>query len=503
MAKLDELWDPVPRRLIADMRSEKWTAERPAPDLVGWLWAFRQMDDGSMPSTRDLTTYTAWGNRKAGRVLNEAMESWKMWSGKHAERQAPHGATKRITSAPPAHHLCTTPAPPAHLSESVVVDTVEDERITSAPPAHHLCTTPAPPAHRRARSFLRKESDTTVQGEESGSPDLVPSPPPAEPSGSPADLWSKAADLAEGAGLSEMETPTADPEAWRAFEEFQPSSDAYVFDDAEPVAVIEQPSDPRQIESPDHDSFDPASMVLPRTVGANPQRYTLHAVNADAKATPDVASTSPAQPFDPIEEFATPSPPPSASPAARPRGLSSEGAPEPVAPPQSAPSLFGRTDAAPMPSEPAKAPPRARKATAANKAADALAVYAAWRVYHPRAAETPTPDTLRTLGRILTEAGGLDGALLLMEWVHLGTCERARQLRGEAPWPDGRRTVYTDLGSLSRHVAGRLEMARSWKEGATDKDSGLNVINLQPHTYRGPPNRTTRDIDFYKALELI
>jgi hypothetical protein len=93
--------------------------------------------------------------------------------------------------------------------------------------------------------------------------------------------------------------------------------------------------------------------------------------------------------------------------------------------------------------------------------------------------------------------------MLLMEWAHVGTCERARQLRGEHPWPDGRRTVYTDLGSLSRHVAGRLEMARSWKEGATDKDSGLNVINLQPHTYRGPPNRTTRDIDFYKALELI
>jgi hypothetical protein len=388
------------------------------------------------------------------------MESWKMWSGKHAERQAPHGATKRITSAPPAHHLCTTRAPPAHLSESVVVDTVEDERITSAPPAHHLCTTPAPPAHRRARSFLRKESDTTAQGEESGSPDLVPSPPPAEPSGFPADIWSRAADLAEGAGLSEMETPTADPEAWRAFEEFQPSSDAYVFEDAEPVGAYEQPSDPRQIESP-------------------------------------------AQPFDPIEEFATPSPPPSASPAARPRGLSSEGAPGPAGGPQDAPSLFGRTDTAPEASAPAKAPPRARKATAADKAADALAVYGAWRVYHPRAAETPTPDTVKTLGRLLIEAGGLDGAMLLMEWAHVGTCERARQLRGEHPWPDGRRTVYTDLGSLSRHVAGRLEMARSWKEGATDKDSGLNVINLQPHTYRGPPNRTTRDIDFYKALELI
>jgi hypothetical protein len=72
-----------------------------------------------------------------------------------------------------------------------------------------------------------------------------------------------------------------------------------------------------------------------------------------------------------------------------------------------------------------------------------------------------------------------------------------------APWPDRRLKALWDLESLSRHVAGRLEMARSWKDGATDKDSGLNVINLPPPAYRSPPNRTTRDIDFYKALELI
>ena len=308
---------------------------------------------------------------------------------------------------------------------------------------HKILTPDAQDPHAvrtRARDqfFTGAQAQSTGTGERA--PDLVPSPPPAKPSGSPDDLRSKAADL-------------ADPEAWRASEEFEPSTNAYVFDDADPVGASEHPSDPRQIESP--------------------------------------ATRAPEAPPKDLR----PSPP-------HPPG-NGEGAPGDATAPQSAPSLFGRTDTAPEASAPAKAPPRARKATAADKAADALAVYAAWRVYHPRAAETPTPDATKLLGRLLIEAGGLDGALLLMEWAHVGTCERARQLRGEAPWPDGRRTVYTDLGSLSRHVAGRLEMARSWKEGATDKDSGLNVINLPPPSYRGPPNRTTRDIDFYKALELI
>jgi hypothetical protein len=226
-----------------------------------------------------------------------------------------------------------------------------------------------------------------------------------------------------------------------------------VFDDADPVGASEQPSDPRQIESP-------------------------------ATRAPE----APPKDFRP-----SPTHPPG----------NGEGAPGGATAPQSAPSLFGRTDAAPTPSEPAKAPPRARKATAADKAADALAVYGAWRVYHPRAAETPTPGTLRALGSLLTEAGSREDALLLIEWAHVGTCERARQIQGVAPWPDRRLKALWDLESLSRHVAGRLEMARSWKDGATDKDSGLNVINLPPPAYRSPPNRTTRDIDFYKALELI
>jgi len=493
MAKLDELWDPVPRRLIADLRTEQWTTERPASNVDAWVWAFRQIDEGAVPSVRDLCAFAGWGNRRAARMLDEVIAGWNEWSGKQAARQEQHHARKRIYSAPTAHLPRTSSAPPTHLSESVKAEIVEEERTSSAPPQHLPRTSSASTPHRRARSSLREESDTKATGEESGSPDLVPSPPPAEPSGSPADLWSKAADLAEGGSpRAEIEPPSADPEAWRASEEFQPSTNAYVFDDAEPVGASEQPSDPRQIESPDHDSFDPASMVLPRTVGANPQRYTLHAVKADAKATPDVASTSPAD-ERPSPERSSNVHPATRAPEAPPQGPrpsptrqgNGEGDPGGATVAQDAPSLFGRTDTAHEASAPAKAPQRARKATAADKAADALAVYGAWRVYHPRAAETPTPDATKLLGRLLVEAGGLDGALLLMEWAHVGTCERARQLRGEHPWPDGRRTVYTDLGSLSRHVASRLEMAHDWKDRSTDKDTGLKVLHV-PETPRVP-----------------
>lgn len=442
MAKLDELWDPVPRRLIADLRTEKWTTERPASNVDAWVWAFRQIDEGAVPSVRDLCAFTGWGNRRAARMLDEVIAGWNEWSGKQAARQEQHHARKRIYSAPTPRLQRTFSAPTPHLSESVVDDIVDEGRTYSASTPHLPRTSSASTPHRRARSLFRKESDTTEQGEESGSPNLVPSPPPAEPSGS-SERWTQAAEFIE-----------ADPEAWRASEEFQPSSDDYVFDDADQRDIIEQPSDPRQIESP-------------------------------------------AQPFDPIEG-STPSPPPSASPAARPRGLSGEGDPSPASAPQSAPSIFGRTDTAPEPSAPATAPPRLRKPLNSTKAADALAVYAAWRVYHPRAAEAPTPDAGKVLGRILIEAGGLDGALLLMEWAHLGTCERARQLRGEAPWPDGRRTVYTDLGSLSRHIASRLEMARDWKDKSTDKDTGLKVLHV-PET----PRASFRGRDTTNAMNIL
>jgi hypothetical protein len=280
-----------------------------------------------------------------------------------------------------------------------------------------------------------------------------------------------------------METPAADPEAWRASEEFQPSTNAYVFEDAGQHGVTEQTSDPRQIESP----ATRAPEAPPKGSRPSPTRS-----QGNGEGAPPLDGATFAQLVDEGQELR------------REFDRAARGIVGPRAATGPAQGALWGSEASgaplppPPPPEPARAPPRARKATAADKAADALAVYGAWRAYHPRAAETPTPDATKLLGRLLIEAGGLDGAMLLMEWAHVGTCERARQLRGEHPWPDGRRTVYTDLGSLSRHVASRLEMAHDWKDKSTDKDTGLKVLHV-PET----PRASFRGRDTTNAMNIL
>ena len=190
-----------------------------------------------------------------------------------------------------------------------------------------------------------------------------------------------------------------------------------------------------------------------------------------------------------------PSPPLSASPAAHPQGISGEGSQRSTQAPLWPQGSAEPTRAAPTP--PAapnapQAPQRRRKSPPADPSAGEL--YRAWRTHHPRAPEAPTPDTARTLGRLLVEAGGLSDALLLVEWAHTGTCERARQLQGAEPWPDGRLKALTDLESLSRHVAGRLEMARRWRERSTDPATGLRVIEAPPQRATLRSRASTADL---------
>lgn len=62
----------------------------------------------------------------------------------------------------------------------------------------------------------------------------------------------------------------------------------------------------------------------------------------------------------------------------------------------------------------------------------------------------------------MTEAGTLDAAALYLDWIHEADDERARQVRGEAPWPDGRLTVMLSLEELARKVGSRLPHAEAW-----------------------------------------
>jgi hypothetical protein len=284
--------------------------------------------------------------------------------------------------------------------------------------------------------------------------------PPAEPSGIPSGLWMDAAE--EAAVDYRPPVEEMDPDGWRddppssGTGGFQPSSDDYVFDDAHHDGITEQPSNPRQIESP--------ATRAPEAPPQGPRPSPTRQGNGEG-------ATGPAAPPPPLQPL--PPPPPQPRPAQAPlwaageRPGPGEGQGSPLGPEASG----GPVQGAP----PAK-PARPRRPSRAESP-EALAVYGAWRAHHPRAPEVPTADTMKALGRILDEAGGQEGALLLMEWVHIGTCERARQLRGEAAWPDGEKTKRWDLESLSRQVAGRLEMARDWKDRSVDRVTGLKVIH--------------------------
>jgi hypothetical protein len=91
-------------------------------------------------------------------------------------------------------------------------------------------------------------------------------------------------------------------------------------------------------------------------------------------------------------------------------------------------------------------------------------LYAVYHTARPRTAPTATPDTRKHLRRILVECGNdLDSASLLLVWHFQSQDERARQARGEIPWPgDGKPRAMMALEQIASKVGSRLEMAREW-----------------------------------------
>lgn len=93
---------------------------------------------------------------------------------------------------------------------------------------------------------------------------------------------------------------------------------------------------------------------------------------------------------------------------------------------------------------------------------DVAELYRLYRARHPRKALTATPDDRKHLARMLTEAGSPDAAALYLDWIHEADDDRARQVRGEAPWPDGRISPMLSLEELARKVGSRLPHAEAW-----------------------------------------
>lgn len=130
-------------------------------------------------------------------------------------------------------------------------------------------------------------------------------------------------------------------------------------------------------------------------------------------------------------------------------------------------------------------------------------VYEAYRLTHPRKSPTVSPGDRKLIRTILGECGGTtaaqldeatENAALLIEWVAQAQDERARQMRGEAPWPGGDLTKRDDLDSLSRHVEPRLLMALAWRDrGRRDEPPPLR---------RAAPPRPNAPTPFVSIAEM-
>jgi hypothetical protein len=76
---LSPYWDRAPRDLVAALDRERWTPERPAPELDGYMWCWDLLRDGKAVSTLDLASYACWGSTRARRVLRRARRDFLTW----------------------------------------------------------------------------------------------------------------------------------------------------------------------------------------------------------------------------------------------------------------------------------------------------------------------------------------------------------------------------------------------------------------------------------------
>jgi hypothetical protein len=87
------------------------------------------------------------------------------------------------------------------------------------------------------------------------------------------------------------------------------------------------------------------------------------------------------------------------------------------------------------------------------------------RMQKPHLGLTPSAGARKALRSIAIAAGSTERAGVYLAWVFQSLDERAAQLRGDAPWPDGRLIFRAlDLASLARQesIDGRLQMADAW-----------------------------------------
>ncbi len=73
------IWHPAPRGLIVAAATERWTRERPATELVVYLWVWSQREDGERPTRRQIARLFGWTEHYARKMLIRVAEDHEQW----------------------------------------------------------------------------------------------------------------------------------------------------------------------------------------------------------------------------------------------------------------------------------------------------------------------------------------------------------------------------------------------------------------------------------------
>lgn len=141
-------WHPVPAHMAAALSKQTWTTDNPAPDAVGYLWAWHMQHNQSAVSIRELAKWAGWKNWRARKVLQEMNEQIDAWEGKTTRI--------RTASAQPTHSERTVLA--QHPDTNQIV--TPEKRTVLAQPAHTFSTASA---HSRASSSLKTKDTITIK----------------------------------------------------------------------------------------------------------------------------------------------------------------------------------------------------------------------------------------------------------------------------------------------------------------------------------------------------
>ena len=96
-------WQPCPDDLVAEADRVRWSKDRPAPGVVGYLIAWRVLRDGGRLSNRVLADHLGWSRWSASQTLKRVRDDLERWR----QYTAPASASDPVKTPEPS----TAPLP--------------------------------------------------------------------------------------------------------------------------------------------------------------------------------------------------------------------------------------------------------------------------------------------------------------------------------------------------------------------------------------------------------